>query len=92
MLLTFESVLSGSILLECSFSGSIRGPLNGLYHCDFNGIAGASTHFEPVYARYAALLFASARFYWFHHKVAREIREECFGEVDVRPSKLVPSQ
>lgn len=52
VLLTFESVLSGSILLESSFSGSIRGPLNGLYHCDFNGIAGASTHFEPVYARY----------------------------------------
>lgn len=54
VLLTFPSTLSGRILLECYFSGSIRGPLNGLYHCDFGGIAGASTHFEPVYARYAA--------------------------------------
>lgn len=52
VLLTFPSTLSGRILLECYFSGSIRGPLNGLYHCDFGGIAGASTHFEPVYARY----------------------------------------
>ena len=34
--------------------GRWPGPLSGLYHCDFNGIAGASTHFEPVYARYAS--------------------------------------
>mmetsp|Transcript_65960 Transcript_65960/g.143062 ORF Transcript_65960/g.143062 Transcript_65960/m.143062 type:complete len:913 (+) Transcript_65960:120-2858(+) len=50
----FSDILTGSVVLTCTYTGKVQSAQRGLYHCTFEcGIAGASTHFEPVYCRYA---------------------------------------
>eukprot|EP00927_Polykrikos_kofoidii_P066732 TRINITY_DN62294_c0_g1_i1.p1 TRINITY_DN62294_c0_g1~~TRINITY_DN62294_c0_g1_i1.p1 ORF type:complete len:934 (+),score=173.95 TRINITY_DN62294_c0_g1_i1:69-2804(+) len=54
VLLRFPETLRGDVELKCRYRGRVSGPLLGVYHCNFAGdCAGVSTHFEPIYARYA---------------------------------------
>lgn len=51
--LHFPVEMCGAVTLSCEYEGTVSKALRGVYHCTFEeGIAGLSTHFEPVYARY----------------------------------------